>query len=125
MHAFRFSPRLARLIAAALLMQWLAVFAPLAAEAAAPAASLHLEICTPDGLRSIELGGEAGAQPKAPPCLVHCALMLAPQAAPPPVPLALPLRRQPALALPLPAPSGPAERAELPFFFLARAPPAA
>ncbi|EFH12315.1 hypothetical protein, partial [Teichococcus cervicalis] len=93
----RFSPRLARLIAAALLLQWLSLFAPLAV--AAPAGSgpvLHLEICTPEGLRSIALGDSAGdgeTAPATPPCLVHCALMLAPAASLPPAPLTAPAPR--------------------------------
>lgn len=129
-----FSPRLARLIAAALLLQWLSVFAPVAAMGAAigmtsaggPAA-LHLEICTPEGLRSIVLDGNTpdGTEPKSPACLVHCALMLAPQASLPPAPPLLPPRRQAGLPAPLSLVAAPAERPELYAFFLARAPPVA
>lgn len=119
------SPRLARLIAAALLLQWLSVFAPLSA-VAAPAgggAALHLEICTPEGLRSIAL--DEPEQPKSANCLVHCVLMLAPQASLPPAPVLLPPRRQEGVPAALPHAAAPAERPELYAFFLARAPPAA
>lgn len=119
-----FSPCLARLIAAALLLQWLAVFAPLAAAPLGGGAGvLHLEICTPEGLRSIAL--DEPEQPKSAACLVHCALMLAPQASLPPAPPPLPPRRQAGLVAPLPCAAASAERAELYAFFLARAPPAA
>lgn len=127
----RFSPRLARLIAAALLLQWLAAFLPLQAVAAAPGGMLlHMEICTPEGLRSVAMPGDPAPErsapdEKAPPCQVHCALMLAAAIAPPPAPLALPLRQAPAQAASRPAPQGPAERAEYHGFFRARAPPAA
>lgn len=103
----RSRPVLTALLAALLLLQWGTAFAG-CLRPAAVAASLSIEICTPDGLRHVTLPGEPGEADRHAAGGMPCPACLGPAAVAlpaPPVSIAPPIRLVQSADPPPPAPA--------------------